>query len=200
MRTTLADNDMLPMQQPYDGAPYNYTGTETLTEVPEEVVDWVLVELRDSNDVNTVLGRRAALLRRDGQIIGLNGGLGVAFDTLMPDTYYIAIYHRSHIAVVSSLAADLLDVSNVYDFTEDASAALGTGQLKDINGVFALFAGDYNGSGIADAQDYNAWKAQSSKIGGYQPSDADGNGIVNNQDYNLWKSNENQEGHATIQL
>jgi uncharacterized protein (DUF1501 family) len=199
MRTTLSDQGMLPLQQPYDVAPYNYSGTEILTEIPDNVVDWLLVELRDKNDVNIVLGRRAALLRRDGQVIGLNGGLGVAFDNLLPDSYYIAIYHRSHIAVVSNGAVDLLDVSSVYDFTADGSAALGTGQLKEINGVYALFAGDYNGSGIADAQDFDAWQTESSGVGGYRTSDADGNGIVNNLDYNLWKRNENQAGHGVIQ-
>jgi hypothetical protein len=199
MRTALKDQNMLPLTQPYNSAPYLYNGTEALTTVPEDVVDWVLIELRDGADINTIRGRRAGLLRKDGQVIGLNGGLGVAFENLLPEAFYIAIYHRSHIAIVSSVAADLLDVSNVYDFTADGNAALGTNQLKNIGGVYALYAGDYNGSGIADVQDYDAWKAQSSQIGGYGSTDADGNGVVNNQDHNLWKRNENQTGHAIIQ-
>jgi uncharacterized protein (DUF1501 family) len=200
MHTTLKDNNMLPLQQPYNGSPYSYNGSEALTVVPDNAVDWVLVELRDGSNVNTVLGRRAGLLRQDGQLIGVNGGLGVAFEDLLPNDYYIAIYHRSHIAVISSEPVNLLDVTNVYDFTESASAALGTGQLKDIGGTFVMFAGDYNGSGIADAQDYDAWKTQSSGIGGYQSTDSDGNGVINNLDFNLWKRNENQTGHPSIQL
>ncbi len=200
MRTNLKDEGMLPLTQPYQVAPFNYAGTETLTTIPDYAVDWVLVELRSGSNVNTVLGRRAGLLRRDGQLIGLNGGLGVAFDDLLPTQYYIAIYHRSHIAVVSSVAVDLVNVSNVYDFTTSASSALGAMQLKNINGAFALYAGDYNGSGEADAADYNAWKAQSSGISGYKPTDADGNGVVNNLDFNLWKRNENKIGHSAIQL
>jgi uncharacterized protein (DUF1501 family) len=199
MRTILKDSGMLPLTQPYQVAPFNYPGTETLTTIPDYAVDWVLVELRSGSDVNTVLGRRAGLLRRDGQLIGLNGGLGVAFDDLLPTSYYIAIYHRSHIAVVSSIAVDLVNVSNVYDFTTSVGAALGTQQLKNISGVYALFAGDYNGSGEADAADYDSWKVQSSSIDGYKATDADGNGVVNNLDYNLWKRNENQTGHPVIQ-
>ncbi|HLF63006.1 MAG TPA: DUF1501 domain-containing protein [Saprospiraceae bacterium] len=200
MRTILSDNNMLPLQQPYQSSPYSYNGTEALSDVPDHVVDWILIELRDGNDVNNVLGRRAGLLRRDGQVIGLNGGLGVAFNDLLPNAYYITIYHRSHIAVISSQPMDLVDVTNVYDFTIDGSAALGTGQLKEVNGTFVLFAGDYNGSGIADAQDYSRWRSESSGIGDYDSTDGDGNGIVNNLDYNLWKRNENQTGHPAIQL
>lgn len=200
MRTTLADNGVMPLAQPYNSVPYSYNGTETLTEIPDDVVDWVLIELRDGNNVNTILGRRAALLRRDGQVIGINGGLGVAFSDLLPNEYYITIYHRSHVAVISSVPVDLVDVSNVYDFTVSGSAALGTGQLKNMNGAYALFAGDYNGSGIADAQDYTKWKTESSAIHDYNSTDADGNGVVNNLDFNLWKRNENQTGHPAIQL
>lgn len=200
MQTTLKDNNMLPLGQPFNAAPYSYNGTEVMTDVPDYVVDWMLIELRDGNDVNTILGRRAGLLRRDGQIIGVNGGLGVAFDDLLPNSYYITIYHRSHIAVISAVPVNLVDVTNVYDFTANGSAALGTGQLKEIDGVFTLFAGDYNGSGIADAQDYTKWKAESSGIGDYKSTDADGNGVVNNLDFNLWKRNQDQTGHPAIQL
>jgi hypothetical protein len=150
--------------------------------------------------VNTVLGRRAGLLRKDGQVIGVNGGLGVAFDDLMPGSYYIAIYHRSHIAVVSSTPVDLLDISTFYDFTESATAALGTNQLKLINGRYALYAGDYTGNGIANVNDYNAWQTESSKVGGYKDTDADGNNVVNNLDFNLWRRNNNQIGHSAIQF
>jgi hypothetical protein len=128
MHTQLIDK--LPTNQPYTIEPYSYNGTEALTDVPDGTVDWILIELRSAGNVDTVLGRRAGLLRNDGQVIGVNGGLGVAFDDLMPGTYYIAIYHRSHIAVVSSTPVDLLDISTFYDFTESASAALGTNQLK----------------------------------------------------------------------
>jgi hypothetical protein len=47
MRTALKDQNILPLTQPYSGAPYLYNGTEALTTVPEDVVDWVLIELRD---------------------------------------------------------------------------------------------------------------------------------------------------------
>ncbi|MDX1476735.1 MAG: DUF1501 domain-containing protein [Saprospiraceae bacterium] len=199
MRTDLAEKGLIPLSQPYNVAPFNYTGTEAVTEVSDDIVDWVLMELRDGSDINTVIGRRAGFLRRDGQVVGLNGGFGIAFDDVLPGTFYIAVYHRSHIAVVSNVPLDLSDVTNTHDFTLAATQALGTGQLKEMNGKYALFAGDYDGSGVNDDLDYDKWKTESSSVNGYETSDADGNGVVNNRDFNLWKRNLNQAGHPVVQ-
>ena len=199
MRTDLSEKGDVPLAQPYNTSPFNYAGTEAISELPQDTVDWILVELRDGNDINNVLGRRAAFLRRDGQVMGLNGGLGVAFDDVLPNLYYVAVYHRSHVAVVSSVTVDLLDVTNVYDFTLAETQALGSQQLKSNNGVYLMIAGDFDGDGHSDIADYDNWKLSSSKIGNYETSDGDGNGVVNNADYNLWKSNENHAGHSTIQ-
>ena len=39
----------IPTTQPYNIAPWNYTGTESVTTIPNSnVIDWVLVELRET--------------------------------------------------------------------------------------------------------------------------------------------------------
>ena len=48
----------IPLDQPYNTEPWNYTGTETVTAIPNaNVVDWVLVELlKDIREIrNTFL-------------------------------------------------------------------------------------------------------------------------------------------------
>ncbi|HSP88887.1 MAG TPA: hypothetical protein VLN45_12195, partial [Ignavibacteriaceae bacterium] len=46
MTTTLLNNGHLPLTQPYNQNPWNYNGTESVSSIPSNVVDWILVELR----------------------------------------------------------------------------------------------------------------------------------------------------------
>ena len=48
MLTPLNLGGMIPLSQPYNMLPWNYNGTESTAVVPANVVDWVLVELRDA--------------------------------------------------------------------------------------------------------------------------------------------------------
>ncbi|MBN1338239.1 MAG: right-handed parallel beta-helix repeat-containing protein, partial [Bacteroidales bacterium] len=49
MNTTLNSGGHLPLSQPYNQAPWYYSGTEAVTAIPNtDVVDWVLIELRDA--------------------------------------------------------------------------------------------------------------------------------------------------------
>jgi uncharacterized protein (DUF1501 family) len=201
MRTDLAQKGLIPLVQPFNAAPFNYAGAETASSIPLNIADWVLLELRDGTNINTVIGRQAALLRADGQVVDTNGKLGMTMRNVQAGDYYLVIYHRNHIAVVSATPQSSSGSVAVYDFTASATAAYGTGQLKDIGGgIFAMHAGDFDSSGVNDVNDYNNWKANASAVNEYLDIDGDGNGIVNNQDYNLWKRNQNQTGDPLIQL
>ena len=51
MNTTFNDNGILPLNQPYNTAPWYYPGTESVASIPNpDIVDWVLVELRDATE------------------------------------------------------------------------------------------------------------------------------------------------------
>jgi len=74
MHTHLKTQGILPVTQPFSAAPWNYGGTETLgANVPESVVDWVLVEMRDANNPTTILARKAGILLNDGQFVQADG-------------------------------------------------------------------------------------------------------------------------------
>ena len=60
MNTTL--NGVLPLTQPYNGSPWEYYGDEQVSEMPIDVVDWILVELRTGTAAATVVATRAAFL------------------------------------------------------------------------------------------------------------------------------------------
>ncbi len=198
MRRSLNDKGLIPLNQPYNTAPFNYTGTESVENVKWNAVDWVLLELREGGDINNVVTRQAAFVNTDGNLMDLNGDVGIIFKNVNAGAYYLTVYHRNHIAVVSSNPISSTDDS-VFDFTTGVASAYGTNQLKNLGGVYAMYAGDYTANGLNNIDDYNAWEANNAEINQYINIDGDGNGVVNNQDYNLWKKNQTQSGDPIIQ-
>ncbi len=198
MHKKLFTKGLIPLSHPYGDPPYNYTGIESAGSLPPDTVDWILVELRDANNINTVIAQRAALLRTDGVVMEPSGRDYINFIDIEPTEYYIAVYHRNHVPVVSSVVHDTsgntITTQNVYDFTTSASAAMGTSQLKAVGSHFGLYAGNYDSNGANEYEDYEAWKEKSSIPNQYLAEDGDGNGVVNNLDFNLWKKNESQVG------
>ena len=83
MNTSLTGEPVegFPLNQPYNTPPWNYMGTESVTSVPPGVVDWVLVEMRDTSNVSlatgeTTIASQAAFLLNDGSIVGMDGVCG----------------------------------------------------------------------------------------------------------------------------
>ena len=71
MNTLINSSGYLSSEQPYNAFPWYYQGQEQLASVPADMVDWILVELRDHQ--NMVLARRAALLMSNGNILDTYG-------------------------------------------------------------------------------------------------------------------------------
>ena len=70
MNTALNVQNLIPLGQPYNVSPWNYTGTEQVGSIPNaNVVDWVLVELRETTgDASTatqdkMINRQAAFIK-----------------------------------------------------------------------------------------------------------------------------------------
>ena len=99
MNMDLNNGNMIPLTHPYASA---YTGTESVTSIPANVVDWVLVEIRDPANNTSVLARRACFLRNDGQIVELDGTLGVEFTGLNVSSGYVVVRHRNHLGVMTN--------------------------------------------------------------------------------------------------
>lgn len=199
MHKLLNEKELIPLTQPYNVIPFNYAGAEVVENIKWNVVDWVLLELRDANDMNVIVTRQAAFVNIDGDIMGMNGEVGITFKNVDAGSYYVVVYHRNHIAVVSSTPVNSTS-NDIYDFTTDMTSAHGSNQLKSVAaGTYAMYAGDLDANGLNNTLDYDAWNANNAEINQYLSIDGDGNGVVNNQDFNLWKRNENQTGDPVIQ-
>ncbi|GAB4371554.1 MAG: hypothetical protein Kow0042_14360 [Calditrichia bacterium] len=160
MKTYLGDNDLLLLNQPYNQAPWNYAGTESVTDVPAGVVDWILVELREG--LTTTTARRAAFLKSDGTIVDLDGSSAVLFEGIPPGDYYLVIHHRNHLAVMSAAKESLSKNSPLYDFTSAADKYYGSNGFVEIaSNTWGMAAGDANSDGQIDLTDKNStWYSQ----------------------------------------
>lgn len=201
MSTALIDSGLLPNAQSYQAAPWNYMGNEQAISLSSNVVDWILVELRNANDITTTMGSAAALLYKNGNLHSADGGEGVKFYGI-DDTqnYYIVIRHKNHIDIVSSIP---LAVNNAaaYDFTNTDNVLQGSSQLVAVaDGMHAMLAGDADGNGVCNVADYNIYLSQLAGLNTYQTADLNLDGNVSIDDFNLFASNASAIGIASIRL
>ena len=203
MRTDLNDAGLLPLSQPFSVSPWNYNGGESVSSIPNNVVDWVLLELRSAGNTNQIVERKAAFLLKNGDIVDINNAIdGVEFNALNAnDGYYIVLRHRNHLDVVSA-TTQKLDVNNemLYSFISDVNQALGTAQLTEVGtGIYALRAGDIDGNGQINNDDTSIYLNESSMLNQYLKSDGDMNTTVSVSDFNLFLSNNGTIGNTNIQ-
>lgn len=87
------NNGNIPTTSPYpDGL--------TVPSIPNNVVDWVYVQLRNKNNNTQVLGTQSALLLDNMQIVNTTGH---ALEFELPENdYYIVIIHRNHLPIMSN--------------------------------------------------------------------------------------------------
>jgi hypothetical protein len=170
-------NELLPEDQPYAAAPFNYPGGEDVTEFPENIVDWVLVELRDVITMEPI-AKRSALITANGDIVDLDGVSQLRF-TASADMYYVVICHRNHLDIMSDGPIDFNSTWGVVDFT------LGNAGMLEVSpGVWAMIKGDVNKDGLVNSTDL-VNLAPKSAIGysnEYLNFDVNMDGLVNSTD------------------
>lgn len=192
MLTALNQGGFLPNYQPYNAPPWNYTGNENLGSGPNStMVDWVLVELRSASNPSQVVARRAAVLKNDGLLLNTNGSEGIAFNNVNPGSYYIAIFHRDHLAIMSAAPVPLSSNSAIYDFTNGMNKAYGQNPMVElVTGKFGMFAADGNADGVVNIADRDdVWLIQNGNMG-YLEGDFNMDSGVTVHDVNqLWNIN-----------
>ncbi len=188
MSTQLRTDGVIPLSQPFTGAPWNYTGTESVATVPAGVVDWVLLSLRTGTTGATQVSRRSAFLKSDGAIADLDGSGPVAFPGVGLGNYYVVVRHRNHIPAMTATARPLNAPADLCDFTSDPGSYFG-GAAKSLGGgEYGLFSGDYSGDEFIDASDF-AGPDNEIFLSGYRRSDLNLDGFIDASDFTFPDNN-----------
>jgi hypothetical protein len=205
MNTTLNSSAYLPLTQPYSLTPWNYSGTENVTAIPNvNIVDWVLVELRDAVDAASatsasVVAQQAAFILNNGTITGIDGVSLLSFMYTPVNSLFAVVYHRNTIAVMSSGPMTPSGSIYTWNFTTGADQAFGgtLGHKEIVPGIWGMTAGDGNADNQVNNSDKNnVWTPQSG-TSGYQSGDFNLDGQVNNTDKNIvWKPNTGSGGQV----
>lgn len=191
MKSDLNDLNLIPLEQPFSGSPWNYNGNENVVEIPNPyIVDWILVEIRDAAsaelaDAGTIIGRQAGFVLQDGSIVGTDGFSDMQFEAVVSQNLFAAIFHRNHLGIISANPLPQTDGNYSYNFSTDAFQAYGTGspQKQLAAGIYGMYGGDINVSGNVGPGDKNSWNILAG-FTGYSSADANLDGEIDNRDKN----------------
>jgi hypothetical protein len=147
MNDNLRSLSYLPTTSPYTDAAtieatvFNVTGNNA-------IVDWIWIEIRQSNDNTKLVKAQSALLQRDGDIVDLDGVSELKLIAASTN-YYVVVKHRNHLGAMSSASIALNETTTtVVDFTDSAFSTFGSNaQVVLASGNTALWTGNTNDNG-----------------------------------------------------
>ncbi len=131
MNDDLRAKGYLPLTEPYTSIGYNFHhgGGESvnpqvfMTTGPNAIVDWIIIELRDSTDHTTMSHSITALLQRDGDVVGLDGVSYLKILNRSHRRYKVGVKHRNHLGTMTAGAMLLNHRVNSIDFSANANIA-----------------------------------------------------------------------------
>ena len=162
MKDDLRTLGHLPTSEPYTsmGYTFHHGGGESVSPGvfnrtgPNAIVDWIIVEMRDSTDHTAMAHSRAALVQRDGDVVDLDGLSKLIFLNSPHRRYKVGVKHRNHLGIMTALPVLLNHRNTTIDFTTinynpwsgDGNLATNYPQKVFDNEVRALWAGnvDFN--------------------------------------------------------
>lgn len=155
------------LTQPYGTLINNYGPTTVLASIYTsndqggavlngDIVDWIVMDLRDATTPTTIIAQRAAFVREDGMIVDVDGVSPVSFKGLTSGNYFVDIRHRNHLSVRTAVVQTVNGnaAPTVYDFTtalasaKDSAANLSNRAMRDLGGgtAWGLWGGNGNGN------------------------------------------------------
>jgi uncharacterized protein (TIGR02145 family) len=209
MMSLLNLNNYIPLHQPYDTLPWGYYGNENVLSIPNsDIIDWVLVELRETDGnastatTDKVKMRQAGFIYKDGNISSVNIENTLWFDLNLTQNLYVAIFHRNHLGILSAYSLTSSGNEYFYDFTNSIDKTF-NGELaqKELSpGVFGMISADGDANGIIDLNDKDIVWDKMAGISGYKEGDFNLNGQVENVDKNeYWHPNIGDTAQTSIE-
>jgi len=191
MKNDLADQGLLPIQQPFNNEIWNHQGQESIQVYLEDVLDWVLLELRNDEIPDEVIARKAVLINSQGQLMNTDGSKDIVFDNVSAGNYHIAIHHKSHLRIRTNIAHSFNSGQTTnLDFTS-TTYPISDHLNEYLPGVAVVYCGDYDQNGVVNFLDLQKWVGSYDAWGTYHEADGNGDGIVNLADIVYWLDYQN---------
>jgi energy-converting hydrogenase Eha subunit C len=217
MNDTIRALGLIPISDPYRSPAFNNNfvhvnnaimqtiGSGVLSVTGNDaIVDWVFIQLHSKFDSSIVVGTKAALVQRDGDVVSAADGVSpVSFSNLINDNYFISIRHRNHLGIISLLKYPISNTPISLDFTnisfplfqfsgKKGNSAPLSGATRLQNGKRTLYAGNveitlatlankfitYNNWTISDRATLLTVTGGTATILGYNIYDTDLNGYA----------------------
>ncbi len=204
MANDLTQKGLIPNTPP-DIYPYNLDPRRPfihVDQIPDSVVDWVLLEFRPEF-TSQERYYRTAFLRMDGKIVDLDGISPVLLDkgNIDSGSYFIAIRHRNHLAIITENKVGIYPetVGRVLDFSNPANIMGRQSALKPIGFdqtgslLYGMYGGDVNADGrINETDRISIWDSRDIE-NIYHRMDIRMNGIITTRDLNVSWNNRGEQ-------
>ena len=198
MSTFLNELNLLPNLHPYSNPDtYNYLQPTKLDSFPQNMVDWVYIEIRTGLENTDFFDHKVGLLMNNGSIKDLDGTTNLKFDLPPNNSYYFLVRHRNHLDVISANSTPR-SINMSYDFTLTKNNALGAAQKMSTNGKAMLFAGDIDGNMQIQTTDFDQWKITPAANQAYKKADINLDGQIQITDHDIWFLNRSINGPAAL--
>lgn len=186
--TKLKNNGLLPTQQPFATLPYLNTENTQLGIQYDSIVDWVLLEARDTDFPCFVKDKTAALLLNNGYIVSPNGNCNIEFPNLESGSYYFVVRHANHQDVMTEIP--LQYPFNVeYDFTLYQDSACNSNLKFMRDRTYCMYAGDVEIDGELNNSDVESVSAELGNSNIYTSKDVNLDGQISEADIDIIENN-----------
>lgn len=179
--TTMSDAvraaGLLPLSDPYPAIGYSHVGgggAVTTSQVlavtgTNAIVDWIVVEIRNSTVPTQRMYTTSALLQRDGDIVATDGVSPLTIP-LTAGNYHVAVRHRNHLGVMT---ASPISIATGTALNLATAPTWGSGAMYNSNGTNVMWAGDASFDGVLKyTGNGNDRDLILSRIGGTIPTNA----------------------------